>query len=493
MNYLSFLEKDERTKLRLLRMLEASYQHRVRVKLLLDELGLTRYKLNKVVDMLASDLDEINSVHCRIFFDDNELVCNHVETSDYLELRLWYLQNSPKFQIFEYEYIDHHGQSRQRFMADHFMSQTKYYTHRAEVEKILETADRLENRSEVLSLNRELVQRVKLTNIYYHFFNGTADPFPELKTQTARFCNFLTMTYGLSLTPSERMKLRIFYQIQVKRLNEKHFINIRQLVKLSHDVRLPFLRNYYSKHIRYADHADLDSEVAYLLLFLDSQGITKFQTYTFCRLVRQQFENASQQFMTILRESQVLDQKRFKPEEQGKIANNLARLTSWMMIFDFNQSQSYKPGELQQSVQSFPALTILAKEMVKSAIHFFNLKASKPLRKLLMESYLRVLIGNIDGSLIKDSVTIYVDFVQSEVPTSYFSELIKANLGGGVKFTDHMSSDVDVYVSDIFISNIRDIPQVTWPDPLKLSSLDRLREQIVEIKEKKVEKLLKAV
>lgn len=221
-------------------MLAEDSQHCVQIRRVLDTLGITRYKFNKLVEALRDDLSEIGYVDCRFLVEDSILVCERADYSIYQQLRLYYMKQSSRYQIFEYEYVDSKGESRQKFLADHYMSQTKFYALRAQVEAILNEQTIVKVKPQGVTLHPELVERIKITNVYYHFYNGIEDPFPELKNSASRFCNFLTMTFGISLTPSQRLKLQIFFQIQIKRLAGRHFMNLRQLVKLTRDGRIPF-------------------------------------------------------------------------------------------------------------------------------------------------------------------------------------------------------------------------------------------------------------
>lgn len=486
MDYLAFLEKDAQFKLQIFSKLEENGDHSLSTKAVLDELSLSRYKLKKLIESLAADLKSLDEIACELEINEEELVCPNANIRVYQTLQLKYLKQSPLFQIYQYEYVDHNNESRSQFLQDHFLSRSKFYVLRGEVEDILNHEERVSGNTPSSSMSPEVIKRVKLTNIYYHFFKGIEDPFPELSAETARFCNFLTMTLELSLTPSERLKLRIFYQIQFKRLQGRNFMNIRKLAKLKHDVRIPFLKNYYQKYVKHSAESDIESEIAYLYLFLISQNIVTELPITISGTLMKQYQNSRERFAKILHETPVLKQDEFKPVKQEEIAEKLADYSNWLLVFDFNEFGQLTRANDHHLLRNFPGLTILAKSLVKAAIKAFNLKLTEAFKRELTKGYLRVLIDNIPISLVKDTVTICVDFVQNEIPMDYFSELININLGGGINFADHLSSEVDIYVSDIFVSSIRDIPQVTWPDPLRLSSWESLRQKIIQVKQAKV-------
>lgn len=492
MDYLAFLEKDERTKLEILGMLAETEQHVIQVKQVLDQLSITRYKFNQLADGLINDLQQIKQCQYKLTVKDCTIVCEHIDYSIYQQMQLYYLRESPRFQVFEYEYINPHHQSRQKFLMDHYMSQSKFYKLRNQVENILENKALMQARSEDSSLHLEMSERAKITNVYYHFFNGIDDPFPELREPTSRFCNFLCMTFGISLTPSERLKLRMFFQVQVKRLSGQHFMNIRSIATLTHDVRLPFLKNYYLKNVRHSDEADIDSEMCYLFLFLKSQQIMTEVPVKFCKQIQQQFNRGSHQFERVLAKTAVVEQKDFTVSVQHQTADQLAELTIWLMLFDYFEFTEINSTDQSHMTMNFPALTALGKKLVDTAIETFNLQLSNETRSRLLKCFVKILIDDIPSNLVKDSVTICVDFVQSIVPMDYFAKLLTANLGAGIVLTNQLSSDVDIFLSDIYVSSIHDIPQVTWLDPLKTSNWEKLRQTIAEVKQEKLERFMVA-
>lgn len=492
MDYFAFLEKNERTKLGILGLLAETEQHDVEVKQIINQLSITRYKFNQLIVELGQDLEGIKQSNFQFIVQDNFITCDEVNYSICQQLQLVYLKQSPRFQVFEFEYVNRRNQSRQKFLLDHFMSQSKYYALRSQVENVLDNKAVTQARPVGGSLHPELVERGKITNIYYHFFNGIEDPFPELESQTSRFCNFLSMTFGISLTPSERLKLKMFFQIQVKRLAGHHFLNIRHMATLERDTRLPFLKNYYLENVPYSDESDIDSEICYLFLFLRSQRIMASVPVKFCQQLQQQYNSGSKHFERVLAETPVINQKQFKGADQQQIAQHIAQLTVWLMMFDYFDFTEVIASDQSRMATDFPALTILGNQLVDETIKVFDLQLCDECRAKLLKSYVKILIADVPSSLARDNVTICVDFVQSIVPMDYFAKLLVANLGAGIVLTNQLSSDVDVFLSDIYVASIHDIPQVTLLDPLKTSSWEKLRQTVADVKQTKLESFLAA-
>lgn len=492
MDYLAFLEKNEHCKLNILGLLAKDEKHSVSTKQILKSVSITPYKLNKLCKELIDDLEQIDQCHCQLRLNGSNLVCEDADYSVYQQLQLVYLKQSIRFQIFEYEYLDQQKETRQKFLHDHYLSQSKFYVERSKVENILEKQALVKAQPDNINMHPELLDRIKITNVYYYFFNGIDDPFPELNSQASRFYNFLAMTFGLSMTPSRQLKLRMFFQIQVKRLASRNFMNIRNIVTLEHDERITLLKEYYLKNVRHSDEADIDSELSYLLLFLRSQHILDSVPVKLGKQVQQYFVRGSERFSQVLGQTPVIDQTKFTLSNQQTIADSLSELTIWLIVFDYFQLTETHSVSQPHVMMSFPALTALGKKLVTVAVKNFDMQLSNAMITALLKSYVRLLIDHVPSELIQDNVTICVDFAQNAVPMEYFSKLLTANLGGGVVLTDQLSSDVDIYLSDIFVSSIRDIPQITWLDPLKTSNWEELRQTITEVKQNKLERSLAA-
>lgn len=300
------------------------------------------------------------------------------------------------------------------------------------------------------------------------------------------------MTFGISPTPSERLKLKMFVQIQVKRLAGRHFLSIRHMATLERDTRLPFLKNYYLENIPHSGESDIDSEICYLFLFLRSQRIMTSVPVKFCQQLQQQYNSASKHFERILAGTPVINQTKFTGENQQQIAQHITQLTIWLMMFDYFDFTEVIAPDQSQVAMDFPALTVLGKQLVGEAIKVFKLQLCDECRGKLLKSYVKILIADVPNDLMQDNVTICVDFVQSIVPMDYFAKLLLVNLGAGIVLTRQLSKDVDVFLSDIYMASIHDIPQVTLLDPLKTSSWEKLRQTVADVKRTKLKGFLAA-
>lgn len=226
--------------------------------------------------------------------------------------------------------------------------------------------------------------------------------------------------------------------------------------------------------------------MSYLFLFLSSQKIMRITPVNLCSQIQQQLKHGQDLFEQVLAQTPVINQTQFTSAMRSTIAKKLAKATVWLVVFDYFDISQITSQDQAHIMINFPALTSLGDQLVDTSARTFNLQLSDRTRDGLLKSYVRILIDEVPSELVKDKVTICVDFIQTTVPMTYFADLLTANLGGGVILTDHLSGDVDIYLSDIFVSSIHNIPQVTWFDPLRSSNWDKLRQKIAEVKQSKL-------
>ncbi|KRM76329.1 hypothetical protein [Secundilactobacillus collinoides] len=490
MDYLAFLEKDDQLKLKLVWLLETSHENRISLKDVFSRLSVTRYKLNKVIASLQLDLQTGEGLgQSSITIKDGVLFGEQITFSVFRTLQLSLLRQSLRFQIFEYEYMAKSTQSRQRFLEDHFISQAKYYLLRGEIDELLSSAAPFGGSGSV-SVHPELSMRVKITNVYYYFFSGIEDPFPELKEVTSKFTSFCAMTLGLSMTPSEKSKLAIFFQVQCKRINEQRFINLRQFLHVDHTDNMPFIKNFYLKNVELAGEDDVTSEVGCLYLFLSSQNLIDNCPVTLAKPFKMQLIVIKNRFQQLLTTSVLLDHTQLEEKRLARIAEQMSLNSYWMMLFDLHTTPEYYQHSDDRVNDDFPGLAMLAYQMTQEATDILELKVNHEVRTKLVYNYLMALIGVVPHEAVMDTVTVCVDFGQSKVPSNYMRKLLAFYLGGSVKFVNYLSTDTDVYLSDTFVSGIHDIPQVTWPDPLRATNWENLHQIIVDVKKKKIQTCL---
>lgn len=486
MDYLAFLEKDDQLKLKLVWLLETAHENQVPLKTALAQLSVTRYKLNKIIVRLEIDFQTQTQIdESRITLKDGVLYGNQLDFSVYRVLQLAFLKRSIRFQIFEYEYMAKSNQSRQKFFEEHYISQAKYYLLRNEIENLLADAVPLDH-SDTINVHPELVMRSKLTNIYYYFYSGMELPFPELKKVTSKFINFCAMSLGISMTPTQKAKMAIFFQVQVKRINSRNFINLRQLMHVQRTDETAFIKNFYLNNVELAKEDDVTSETGYLSAFLLSEHLADVCPAVLNKSLTMELEVIKDRFQRLLRNSALIDQSQLSDDQLSEITTHLSLESYWMLLFDLYTTPDYYEQTESQYSDDFPGFAMLASQMTREIRRTLDLTVNFDVHTKLNHDFLMALIGIVPHDVVRDTVTVCVDFGQCRIPQQYIDMLLAAYPGGNVKFVDTFSNDTDIYLSDTYVADIRDVPQVVWPDPMQLENFENLHQIVNEIKKSKI-------
>lgn len=305
MNYDIFLENNEKSKLNILQFILTKKN-----EILLDEImvqtNLSRYKVIKLTNDLIHDINNVYAtqpVQISLELHSKKSITNFNATFSTLRiLRLHYLKESTTFKIFQYGFLENNHVPRQRFLSSNFISQAQYYNIREKVKMILDQADFFSD-SNLFITNNEFLTRTALLNMYYFFYNGIEDPFPELKEITSKFINMVTMTFFLSMTPTQIAKLRVFFQLQVKRIQNRHSItDLNDYTVIVSKDKLTTLQKFYSGNI-INNHIDLDSEIKALMIFIQSQGLTNDTILKNPAPMQQTIKNLNQKQIFIIKNS----------------------------------------------------------------------------------------------------------------------------------------------------------------------------------------------
>lgn len=485
MDYLAFLDKNDQLKLKLLASLVAAPDHRIMVKRVLNQLNTTKYKLDKIVAEIAQNLADTHVTDCQVFIDSGFVNSRGLLFPVCHRIQLFLLKKSIRFKIFQYDYFEKNRLSRKTFLAQHFISQARYYELRNEINALVADEAQLKRVAQ-LHVHPETVIRANLANIYYHFFSGIEEPFPEISELTSRWLTQLVMTIGLSLSPHERGKLKIYCQVQFKRIASGCALNLRQLFKLQTNDTTALLVQFFHQHVKGIVHTDAASETVCLYLFMLSQSMLSQAPITLEPQLERLLAANEHQVKAYLNDVALIDQQLLPVHQLGRIASQISALNSWLMIFDMTMISTNLKEEIAGLSTSFPGLAKLAKDIAIISIRTMRLESTTELQEKLTYNYLLQLIERFPHEAMADTIKICVDFGRNRVPVSYMHDQLRAHIRGGVIISSKLSVDADIYLSDAVISGLPGIVQVTWPNPLHAPNWNQLLTAVENVKSKKI-------
>lgn len=484
MNYLIFLPKDDQIKLRIIEEIAHGDGQGLSIKSLIHDLNISKYKLSRSLDDIISVIADISET-ASIEIDNGDIQVANIDYVFYRQAQLYFVKHSLLFQVFVFEYIDDGGQTRQEFIDERFISQAKFYNLRSIIDGEMKKANAITN-SLRLNMHNEFMRRIQIVKIYYYYFNGVEDPFPELKDMTAKFMNVITMTYKLSLSPSEKDKLRIFFQVQAKRLLFHNFVNIRDIVKIIDSDATDVIRKFYDNHIETFNESDEDSEVAYLVSFLISQEQVSETEVDFSSAIASKFDVLIRKFTEIITEAKVIDHNVVSGEVAQKIATSLGTLNHKILIFDFQLDIEAGVDDHETMTRDYPGLQKIADKMAKTIISVFDINGAEDDFDSIQDNYLFELIDALPDNALLDKIQICVDFSGNHSTRNFIVDSLQRYFNKNIVISAKYSRKSDIYVSDMFEKNITGIKQVTLPTLFDTGNLKKLSNTICDVRQAKL-------
>ncbi|GEP24589.1 hypothetical protein [Lentilactobacillus diolivorans] len=497
MKYSLLLEKDDLLKLKLLLFI-AHNMNKVSVKDCLLYLNITQYKFHQLINEL-NQVDLKNNRQSPFFIKivDHQVLRISFKIRAFRELQLKLLKQSINFQVFLYENFNYPSISLKQFLTNHFISRAKFYQIRHNVNDILIEECGLA-RSNAIQIPNDFLKRVKNTNIFFHFFGGIENPFPQLATITSKFISMLTMTLNLSLLPDEIPKLTSFFQIQLMEIKCHDHTNLERLLNLRNpdSLQLHVIDSFYEKVVGLPDKIRRREEMTYLCFFLVSQGLLNEKQIILSPKVTRYLNLGKKYYGLLLRRTQLLKNVFLSKELISRIVNRLVSLSYWPIFFDFGiQSSDFDPsiGQLSISklnlIEGFPDLLILAKKIANYGLSLFQPNITSEFIQEVTYGVFQILLGTVPKEALV-SVNICLDLDQNRTSSGYVGERIKAILPGNIHISNRITNTTDICLSSACDFSTKQIIQVSNFNPFQMESFIHLMKLVSEIKRKKVDNVL---
>lgn len=488
MNYYVFLNKNDQETLQVAWRLTTSTSNELYINEIVDWLKLSHYKLNRLISDLQSGLAQITHDPKAVQVSNGKLMGRNLNCEYFRQFQLMLLHQSLPFQIFEFDYVNRQRQSRQTFLEQHFISKSTYYKIRAQIEEHLAAASGYKN-SIKLNLHREFMTRSQITKVYYYYCMGLEDPFPEQNELVAKLVNVVIMTYRLMLSPGEKAQLRLFLHVQLMRIKNQHFVNLRDVLQLPQDHQTETVKTFFKNHLGYLQGIDCDSEVAYLLAYLSSQCYTNTLAIKFVNAIDGCFSEARRKFLVDLRQAQILNQPQVSDHQMKEMVERLIRLSSKLLIFDF-QYDSMEWQDSKQKIKSdFPGLQLLADTLTDRLSKIFYLNPSDVEYDRISYNYLVELVVSLPPHAVRDRIQICVDFVGGAAMRDYVAANLRHFFFRNVDVTTTLTKQTDIYVTDLYNHTVNGMLQIVLPTSYNYEILQKLAGEVYRVRE---DKLLRA-
>lgn len=489
MSYWSLLEQDDQATLALVWLLESAPGNAMLVTDVMTQLSLSRYKLNKSVEESQKIFNEMPElIDWQIELKHGLVGLQNATFAGFRILQLHLLKRNMTYKILFFEYFVRRHGDRRHFFDNAHISQARYYALRSQIQTEFHTQDAFQNLVGV-SVHPEFAKRADLTSFCYYYFSGIESPFPELEEVSSHFLNFLAMTLKLSLTPSQRLKLKLFFQVQVQRIHGFHDLNTRSSVQLENNQTTGFIVNFYNHYVPNIENTDVSSEVTYLYLFLLSQKMIDDVPLKLEAKLTKRLNLAVQESQKYLNQTPIINHQRLSMADADHVIDQLLTIGNWLAFFNMTTTPEQYELNIDRLAQSFPGIVNLARELCEIAQRTSQLKLPADSVPKIVYNFVVLLIDLLPTDVIEDQVTVCIDFGQSNVPVNYIEDLLQLHILGGVHVTHSLTAATDIYLSDTVVNDLNQAIQITWPNPLQTNDWSALNDVVNQLKQQKIAKL----
>lgn len=219
-NKLDLLNDSARYQLDILRIFNTRKGQCISVELLVELIGVSKFKVNKYITELEQALEKVTSARI-IRLPKGEIELHSLTNEVIRKIQLYYLKQSDLF-LFFHEMIQFES-TPEKFSQKYFLSRSKAYMIKNKLEDILSEADIHINEGKLVG--DEMKIRREIFDIYYYFFNGLESPFDiTFRKKIHEIMEVIIYTLNLETIMTRLAKLELFLSIVILRILKKNYV-----------------------------------------------------------------------------------------------------------------------------------------------------------------------------------------------------------------------------------------------------------------------------
>lgn len=488
MDYTLFFEKNDQLAFLLLEKFFVKRNTIVTVSSIIDTLPISEYKLSQLLTSINTDLASIQYAKDASIStpEKNVLQGHNITTTVINELRLLYLKRSVLFALFKYNFLQSKSVSKGTFMKQNFISKTKFYASEVTLKQILNNSDFYHSPNVINDY--EYVLRLHIFEFFYTAFNGIDSPFADMNVQINNLIIRIQAQFTFLIKPVQKSKLEIFLKIWILRAINGHQIS-EQLISADNIPRqtrekLTSIQTFIKDHFR----VELkDEEMNYLYTFLLTQeyaaGIQQVLTKDDYPLA---YKLTNDLITEIKREGALSDPAQFDPTD---LFISLTRIHLRFITLYIEPTTFISLDQVNFFKQTYPIFHAIINRYID------HIKAQKIMTLNKRESanlyfdYMFAFINGIPKKFLLDKVHICVDFSQGTLYNNYIIKTLNGFANANIVIESNISRATDIYLSDFYATAVKK-SQTIWRNPPSPDDWAALGDNIVRLKQAKVEKLV---
>ncbi|GKQ42475.1 hypothetical protein RD055328_03980 [Companilactobacillus sp. RD055328] len=435
------LSSNSRYKLLIYQTLQEKRESSTAIVELKQQMKLSDFKFNNLIDELQQDLAETESL---MNVSDKYLSIEHFSYHDYQTLQLLYFKQSIavdlliKVGLFESITIS-------EFAEYNFLSSSSVYNVRSRVNEVLKTYGLTFKNSQIIGNEKSI--RSFYFQILFNYYGGIESPFSEsIKKTVQSYIHEIEKSFTKDMTIVQRIKLEIFLGVQLYRIKNNCYIAENGIVEKQVEVEA-FFKQYIP---RYSSSKIPSSEGKVLYLFLVLNCYIKSD-------IRLKPTAIGLQLIEYLNERIQIA----KMDSYEDILYNVDLVSQSWVHFQLATSTFVYAADFKVFEKTSPKLKSLIYDFVSQLDVIDGHKIAEIEKLHLYYEYMINLLAVEEIQLLERQINIFVDFSSGKS----YDQFIRNHIGYhgyiNLNLMSELNEDTDIYVSDFSNTNVKCL-QVIW-------------------------------
>lgn len=464
-NKLDLLSNSARYQLDILRIFDARNGQSLSIEILVELLGISKFKVNKYILELEQVLEETTSARV-IYLSKGDIEIYHLSNEVIRKIQLYYLKQSDLFLLL-HEIVQFES-TPEKFSQKFFLSRSKAYMIKNKLEDILLEADIHINEGKLVG--DEITIRREIFAIYYFFFNGLEAPFDiTLRHNKHEVMEIIIHTLNLDTVITRLAKLELFLSIVILRMMNNNYIETVEIeFANSHSEKIQQQLEFIQKKLQKIVSIPKEKqkyEQLWLLIFLISEECISLTDYaTIFKICPDLTDLTNKQVDYIFQTLKLSFPKTEQKQRRLQLFQEL-NLTNFKLVFaSYSHLTFYTFEEESLFAELYPQFHQVAKKFVEMVRKSNIYNKQLIIKSGLYYDYIFAIISVIPQKYLFDKIYICVDFSQGSSYTSFIAETIKIFQSLNIEVQQKVNNQTQLYVSDIMIDKLN-CPQIIWKNP----------------------------
>ncbi|OJG97814.1 hypothetical protein RV18_GL003828 [Enterococcus termitis] len=477
MNYLDFLDDEDRERLTVLMTLQSYNDQYLTQKRLIELTGLSKFLLEKYLTELNHDCPEL-AISNELY---DELTYQAISNDMIQKVQHTYAKRSLRFRFFIEVLVEE--KTLKKFQEEQHIAKTTLYLIRNKVLNCLKQEKLLIQKNKLIG--PEMHVRSIIFDIVSYFYFGEKYPFSRENTEEVKQLSQLLVSYfGLDLTFFQKKKLSLFIHIVRIRIKNHHAIK-ENLCSVSDQAQQLYKRQLTMIEQTLTSVTDLSDrpfkETNYLLTFLFVSEMLKIEL-NFNKELFTQTKIAAQALLTQL-------SKQFLVKDSQKEALYDSFLKKLLSLSIFRQSYTTFVDTAAYSyfAEVYSSLHKLILRFVRKDPFLLSLELSKNDQAKLYYDIMFTVLSLLEPVQLGRPINIYIDFSHGLAYTEYICRSLQRFRDLNIAVQKKFNNETQIVLSDYRLQKAT-CQQIVWKQPPTPSDWAKFADIVIELREIENEK-----